>query len=181
MQVDETLKVPASAALNRRSRSHLLLLDSECRIVLGEMESLRLLFPDVSFGSDGRLQLSAELCSLVKRRVAAIGSRDAAILVLENRILRLVPLTGPLGTFTAISIEGTRRREDLIGQVATYRLSPREVDVLKLILQGLTAIEIAQALSITRNTVADYFKNLVRKTESRNRSEMISKVLGWNT
>jgi DNA-binding CsgD family transcriptional regulator len=167
------------AFLERRSRSHLLLLDSECKIVLGETEAVRALLPDVAFGSDGRAQLSPELRELVMERIASIGSHDSAILAFGNVVLRLVPLTGPLGTFTAITIEGTRRREDLASQKKAYRLTPREVDVLKLILQGLRASEVARALNITKNTANDYFKSLLRKTESRNRSEMISKVLGW--
>jgi DNA-binding CsgD family transcriptional regulator len=169
----------ADASVEKRSRSHLLLLDSECRIVLGETEAIRLLFPDVTFASGGRAQLSSELCELVRERLAAIGSRDAAVVALGDLVLRLVPLSGPLGTFTAISIEGMRRREDLASQIKAYRLTPREVDVLKLILQGLKAAEVAVALNITKNTATDYFKSLLRKTESRNRSEMISKILGW--
>jgi hypothetical protein len=35
-------------------------------------------------------------------------------------------------------------------------------------------------LSISQSTVTGYFKILLRKTESRNRSEMVAKVLGWD-
>lgn len=181
MRAHEAPSVETSfeAPLKRRSKSHLLLLDSEYRIVLGQTEAVRLLFPEVSFGADGRARLSSKLRELAEERIAAIGSDDCVLIAWGDFVLRLVPLSGPLGTFTAISIEGLRRREDLVSQIQAYRLTPREVAVLKLILQGLKASEVAGALNITKNTATDYFKSLLRKTDSRNRSEMISKILGW--
>jgi DNA-binding CsgD family transcriptional regulator len=52
--------------------------------------------------------------------------------------------------------------------------------VLRLAMRGLHAPDIAQKLSISPATVSGYFKDLLRKTQTRNRSEMIAKVLDWD-
>ena len=41
--------------------------------------------------------------------------------------------------------------------------------------------EIAEALNITTSTVQDHIKSMVDKTESRNRTELIARVLGWDS
>lgn len=80
----------------------------------------------------------------------------------------------------ALLIERTRMREHLEAAVHHFGLSPREVDVLRLLLAGHSTSEIAQRLHIGAYTVGDYIKRLFAKTRVRNRSEMIAKVLGWH-
>jgi DNA-binding CsgD family transcriptional regulator len=166
-------------AFERRAASQLLLLDSEFRIVLGDGEAMRLLLPDTVLGSEGHLQMPSDLRNLLRTRLAANGAKGAT-LSLGNLLLRAVPVCGPLGEFTAVTVEALRRREDLVSQKERYRLTPREVDVLRLVLQGLTAAEAAVVLNIAKSTVTDYFKSLLHKTGARNRSEMIAKILGWD-
>jgi DNA-binding CsgD family transcriptional regulator len=51
--------------------------------------------------------------------------------------------------------------------------------VLALLLDGNHLDQIAKQLHITPSTVQDHIKSMLDKTESRNRSELIARVLGW--
>ncbi len=167
-------------AVARRSRSLLLLVDGDGRVVLGENEALQLLLKHLSFGPEGRAQLGSALRERIRERLSTVhGPGEAAALGIDHLVLRVIPMSGCIGSYTALTVEAVRRREDLVSQRARYHLTRREVDVLRLILQGLTAAEVSEVLLITKNTVTDYFKSLLHKTDSRNRSEMIAKILGW--
>lgn len=50
-------------------------------------------------------------------------------------------------------------------------LTSRERDVLKLIAKGLTVVDTAQALQLTRHTVAGYVKDIYRKLQINSRAE----------
>jgi len=57
-----------------------------------------------------------------------------------------------------------------------HRLSPREQDVVTLLLEGLTTVDMADRLGISAHTVRDHLKRLYRKTGARSRSELLSLV-----
>ncbi len=54
-------------------------------------------------------------------------------------------------------------------------LSPRESEVLDMLLQGLTLKEIAGNLYISENTVKFHVKNIYRKTDCNNRKELLQR------
>jgi DNA-binding NarL/FixJ family response regulator len=51
------------------------------------------------------------------------------------------------------------------------QLSPREEEILRLLSEGLTDREIAEALQISSRTVETHVGNILRKLEARNRAE----------
>jgi len=53
-----------------------------------------------------------------------------------------------------------------------YGISDREKDVLRCVFEGSSNLEIAGKLFITENTVKFHIKNILRKTENSNRSEL---------
>lgn len=55
-----------------------------------------------------------------------------------------------------------------------YQLSPREQDVLRLLVQGHDTAGLADRLGISPHTVRDHLKNVFRKTSTRSRSELLS-------
>ena len=57
---------------------------------------------------------------------------------------------------------------------ARHRLSPREQEVIGLLLEGLGTADMANRLSISEHTVRDHLKRLYRKTGTRSRSELLS-------
>lgn len=59
-----------------------------------------------------------------------------------------------------------------------YRLSPREAEVTRLVLQGSTGPEIAVQLHVTTDTVQDHLKAVFAKTGVRSRRELILAMYG---
>lgn len=56
---------------------------------------------------------------------------------------------------------------------ATFRLSPREVDILVFVSKGLTNREISELLSLSRLTVECHIKNIYRKLAVNSRTEAV--------
>jgi DNA-binding NarL/FixJ family response regulator len=61
---------------------------------------------------------------------------------------------------------------------AVGRLSPRELDVLRLLAQGLTDREIAEALTVSTRTVESHVGHILRKLDARNRAEAAQRYRG---
>jgi len=127
---------------------------------------------------------STELQPEVEAFLREYESSDAAAPVrtaylADERLLRVARLVGEGGTMFVLSVEEDPNRKNLSRAVRRHQLTRRETAVLTLILDGLQSSEIAQALTISENTVQGYFKRLLAKTGSRNRVSMIAKVLDW--
>jgi DNA-binding NarL/FixJ family response regulator len=60
-------------------------------------------------------------------------------------------------------------------------LSAREIEIVRLVVQGKTSVEIAETLSISPDTVATHRKNVGRKTLCKNPVELIALAIdkGW--
>lgn len=56
-------------------------------------------------------------------------------------------------------------------------LSPREIEILELVVQGKTSKEIAETLFISKTTVDTHRRNLLDKTGCRSTSELLLKVI----
>ena len=57
-------------------------------------------------------------------------------------------------------------------------LSPREIEILELVIQGKTSKEIAEKLFISKTTVDTHRRNLLEKTGCRSTSELLMRVMG---
>ena len=57
-------------------------------------------------------------------------------------------------------------------------LTPRQLEILRLIAQGLTNAAIAERLVVTESTVKWHVKQILAKTASTNRAEAVARVLG---
>lgn len=55
------------------------------------------------------------------------------------------------------------------------RPTPRELDVLQAIAEGLSSVEIARRMYVSENTVETYRKNLMAKLEAKNVADMVVK------
>jgi DNA-binding CsgD family transcriptional regulator len=90
-------------------------------------------------------------------------------------------MTGPSGLFVGVRIDRFRPPNSLTTASTRFRISPREVQVLAMLLDGDHLDQISHELKITSSMVQDHIKSMLEKTESRNRSEMIARVLGWES
>ena len=96
-------------------------------------------------------------------------------------VVRTQPMRGPEDLFIGVRIARFRPPNSLADPTSRFNISPREVQVLALLLDGSTLNEIAAALHITSSTVQDHITSLLHKTESRNRSELLARILGWKS
>lgn len=102
-------------------------------------------------------------------------ARPVPFLVVHTR-----PMAGPAGLFIGVSLERSKPMHSLTGAAARFRISPREVQVLALLLDGAHLDAVAERLHIASSTVQDHIKSLLEKTGTKNRSEMIATILGWS-
>jgi DNA-binding CsgD family transcriptional regulator len=94
-------------------------------------------------------------------------------------VVQTRPMSGPAGLFIGVRIDRFQRAHSLSGPAARFHISPRELQVLALLLDGAKLEEIGRKLHITPSTIQDHIKSMVEKTGSRNRTELIARVLGW--
>lgn len=57
--------------------------------------------------------------------------------------------------------------------VAQYRLSEREIEVIKLMSQGYTSNEIAETLYLSNHTIKTHRKNILKKLDLKNSSQVV--------
>jgi DNA-binding CsgD family transcriptional regulator len=165
----------------QRHRMKLIIVDADCRVLHDSIDptehELRLLL------SDDRTAFRGEVATVVKSLVDECirnDERDSKIAFLDaQRLVRVTRLDGSSGCIFAVSVEFFRGGDSLSRAARKYRLTPREIDVLAMILEGASAAETASALQIAETTVQGYFKRLLSKTQSRNRPAMVANVLDW--
>lgn len=59
-----------------------------------------------------------------------------------------------------------------MGKYDSVQLTQRQVEVLKLVVTGLTSKEIAKRLCVSKKTIDGHRLNLLRKTDSRSALEL---------
>ncbi len=173
---------PIDAAA-KRDRLKLIIVNSDGQVLLdsispGEHE-LRLLL------SDNRKAFRGELAFVVKTLIDGCiqaDERHSRVASLDiHRFVRVTRLDGSAGCVFAVSVEHFRGGDSLSRAARKYRLTPREMDVLAMILEGANTTETALALNIAETTVQGYHKRLLSKTQSRNRPAMVANVLDWRS
>lgn len=94
-------------------------------------------------------------------------------------VIRTQPMAGPTGLFIGVRVDRCKPTNSLTAAASRFHLSPRELQVLALLLDGAHLDEIGNRLYITSSTVQDHIRSMVEKTESRNRTQLVARVLGW--
>lgn len=71
-------------------------------------------------------------------------------------------------------------KPELKASVASPKnLTKRELEILKLVAQGFSSIEISNLLFLSSYTVRTHRKNILRKTATKNGSELVKKCIEW--
>jgi two-component system NarL family response regulator len=65
------------------------------------------------------------------------------------------------------------KKDDEKQQVPTPRLTDREMEVLRLVAQGLNNRDIARSLFISENTVKNHIRNILEKLHLHSRMEAV--------
>lgn len=115
--------------------------------------------------------------------VGTLLSTQKLALVIITTLLLFVAIAAFFVTynklyFTVPCVDAEPENSDrLIEDFKTnHNLSPREVEVFDLLILGLSNLEIATQLFITENTVKFHIKNILKKTECSNRTELITEL-----
>jgi DNA-binding CsgD family transcriptional regulator len=96
-------------------------------------------------------------------------------------VLHAQPMSGAAGLSIGVRIDRALPTNSLTKSATRFNISPREVQVLELLLDGNHLDQVAMHLHITSSTVQDHIKSMLDRTGSRNRSELIARVLGWES
>jgi len=75
------------------------------------------------------------------------------------------------------TIAVTVERDSLLDVVAGFQLTPREVEVVQQLANGLTSKEIAQRMNISLNTVKTFFRLVMIKMGVTTRAGVIGKLV----
>jgi two-component system nitrate/nitrite response regulator NarL len=112
----------------------------------------------VRLGAAGYLMKDLDADALLR---AIRGVRDGDLAMPRRLALR---------TIRAL-VEGSGRRSSEKGRTPLKALSHREVEILRLLADGLTDREISETLTISIRTVETHVSNILRKLDVRNRAE----------
>lgn len=117
--------------------------------------------------------------ALLRRTLSASGQAEV-LSAAPNRsiVVRLVRLQGNGHAAYAIIADRVKIRAHMDALAQRYKLSARERQVLRLLSRGAKNSEIAAQLHIAESTAIFHVKQLLAKTHSRNRTELVSKIIG---
>ena len=126
---------------------------------------------------------------LIGRAGDAAG--EAVCLVLGSRVTVLIALAAVLFAVTLAVFfrvyhllyvpeyrEARDEKERFFAFASRHDLSPREREMLSLLLEGKTNKEIADALFITENTVKFHVRNILQKTGCKTRNDLTLSYMG---
>lgn len=77
---------------------------------------------------------------------------------------------------TVVVVEPTKPEEVLPFSIAAYGLSPREEEVVKLVVRGLSTTGISQTLFISEYTVQNHLRSVFEKVGVRSRGELVKRL-----
>lgn len=117
--------------------------------------------------------------ALLRRTLSANGQAEV-LSAAPNRsiVVRLVRLQGNGHAAFAVIADRVKIRAHMDALAQRYKLSARERQVLRLLSHGAKNSEIASQLHIAESTAIFHVKQLLAKTHSRNRTELVSKIIG---
>ncbi|HTV72870.1 MAG TPA: helix-turn-helix transcriptional regulator [Candidatus Acidoferrales bacterium] len=171
-----------------RSQPALYVLDRDYRVISYWLPSQSDEGAMPQFGPpDGTLRLDPAMETQIRQLTATwadsrpdVLAGSSVAVVAPSAVIRAMPLFGPNTDGFIVTIERIKTRNAIEGARRRFALSPRELDVLTLVLEGCDTPAVAIRLHIARSTANDHVKRMLAKTGSRNRAELVARVLGWN-
>ena len=180
---DRTSSIPIGAAQHRQMPA-VIIVDESDRVVMVN-DRARKLMREVSgaeLAGDGG-NLSPVLAALVPELRARVRDRldtsTVALLTIDNCV-RACLLEGAAGRHLLLVFERVERKDAVQHNLERYALSPRECEVVMLVLYGYSNRRIADQLFLTEYTVEDHFKRIFSKLGVRSRTALAAKILGWH-
>jgi len=163
--------------LRRRSTPALFVVDKRLRVLYFRADPSERR-SEFRIGESGALPPSIEY-TVLKLLAQSEGPADGVwrAAVSSSVAVRVIELAGGPSQAYIIMVERFALRDQMESLASRYGLSPRERQVLGLVVKGLRNDEIAQHLFISKSTAIFHVKQLLTKTSSRNRTEMVAKII----
>lgn len=121
----------------------------------------------------------AGLLPQLRARLRDRHDTTAAALLTVDLCVRACYMTGPQGRHLLLVLERVQRRDAVAANIEKFALSPRECDVVMLVLYGYSNRRIADQLILTEYTVEDHLKRVFAKIGVKSRTALAAKILGW--
>jgi DNA-binding CsgD family transcriptional regulator len=104
---------------------------------------------------------------------------------LLHRVHELVEMTRPYGRKLCINLEIESEEADYViglikkksrkvADISSHNLSKREIEIIGLLMQGLSSEEISEKLFISYETVKSHRKHILEKTGAKNTAALIN-------
>jgi DNA-binding CsgD family transcriptional regulator len=160
----------AHEVLKRRAVPTFYVVDKALRVVLACSS------PNIS-QSDALPPTIERIARNVMRQVKHVS--DSVLAMDGDTVVRIIKPYATDADLTCVIIEKLRTRDPIGEAVQRHGMTHRQADVLRLLMQGAPNIDIASQLHIATATVEDHVRNIAAKTDALNRSQVISRVLGF--
>ncbi|MBC5823903.1 MAG: response regulator transcription factor [Candidatus Eremiobacteraeota bacterium] len=159
------------------------IIDGADRVVMLNAPAAKLLqrIPDSDIELRPGGDLSAGLAALVpelRRRLRHRSDTSLALLT-PDICVRACVMAAADGSHLMLVLERVERRDAVSSNLQRYALTPRECDVVVLVLYGYSNRRIAEELFLAEYTVEDHLKRVFAKLRVRTRTALAAKILGW--
>src|SRR5579863_1200496 len=165
-----------------RQMPGIIILDEQGAPVLTNTRAFDMLRDVGSAGGDSEPELPTVLLELVPQlRTRLQGRHDTstAALLTVDLCVRACHMEGPRGKHLLLVLERVQRRDAVAQNLERFSLSPRECDVVMLVLYGHSNRRIADQLFLAEYTVEDHLKRVFTKLGVKSRTALAAKILGW--
>ena len=187
--MDDSTRFELNKVLSSRITSGVLIIDSSASILYLNEEARSILATCIprsrEFEEDSEA-MNAAISALLQGHLRELSAGQPSCIYAPDsdstyslRALALEPQQGQQEHCTMILIEGVtlKRSFDINKVQEQFGLSKRETEVTLCLTKGMTNKEIAQALSISPETVNGYVKQVMKKLNTTTRSGIVGRVL----
>jgi len=167
-----------------RQMPGIIVLDDDDELVLANGRSAEMLrevaaHAEVDAGQKHIPPVLASLLPQMRSRLRDRHDTNAAALLTVDLCVRACYMSGPSGRHLLLVLERVQRRDAVAANIEKFALSPRECDVVMLVLYGYSNRRIADQLVLTEYTVEDHLKRVFAKIGVKSRTALAAKILGW--
>ncbi|MGG1397958.1 response regulator transcription factor [Bacillus salipaludis] len=131
-------------------------------IILTTFNEDEYIFNGLKFGADGYILKDSSSKEIIKAIKAACEGNMLLHSQVSSKISKV------LNSMDQTSINDNKIKEQLVNM-----LTPREIEVVELIMQGKSNKQIGSALFLTEGTVKNYISRILDKFELNNRTELV--------
>jgi DNA-binding CsgD family transcriptional regulator len=121
----------------------------------------------------------ATLVPQLRARLRDRADTSTAALLTVDLCVRACNMRSVEGRTLLLVLERVHRRDAVRHNLERFALSPRECDVVMLVLYGHSNRRIAAQLFLTEYTIEDHLKRVFAKLGVRSRTALAAKILGW--